>query len=222
MYLGRHPAMESLDVLVGTKKVAFLISGGHERSAWAVSGPFCEGWSVNRVTGDFQTGTIRVGDGGNWHGAGVWRGQMNDWVANDSGFDRMIGRTGEPLALRRQIPAELEPHLRPRHSLCRDQTHKSSGQPQSRCILGTGPEADLPSFGGQLAAGSSRAGPSHHGGTPDRPAANLGRNIRCGGVFDRVRRCDLGAPQPLVEPPGVRCDRPSGRSRGRRDRTLRA
>lgn len=43
--------MGNLEILVGTTKGAFLISGGRARS----------GWAVNHVTGDSETGTICAG-----------------------------------------------------------------------------------------------------------------------------------------------------------------
>ena len=57
----------------GTTKGAFLISGGSDRSGWTVTGPHCDGWPINHVVGDPETGTIWAGGGGDWHGAGVWR-----------------------------------------------------------------------------------------------------------------------------------------------------
>lgn len=103
---------EGLTILVGTTKGAFLISGGRDRSGWAVRGPFCNGWPINHVIGDPATGTIWAGGGGDWHGAGVWRsedggetwevtrlskGQMDEWAANDADFAAMIGWTPEAL-----------------------------------------------------------------------------------------------------------------------------
>ncbi len=101
-----------LTVLIGTTKGAFLISGGRDRSGWAVSGPMCDGWPINHMAGDPATGTLWAGGGGDWHGAGVWRsdddglswqvvrltkGTMDDWAANDPDFAQMIGWTAEPL-----------------------------------------------------------------------------------------------------------------------------
>lgn len=101
-----------LTVLVGTTKGAFLVSGGCGRSGWTVSGPFCDGWSINHVVGDPGSGTIWAGGGGDWTGAGVWRsadggkswevtrltkGTMDEWAANDADFAAMIGWTDEPL-----------------------------------------------------------------------------------------------------------------------------
>ena len=99
-------------VLVGTTKGAFLISDRNGRSGWAIQGPYCDGWPINHVIGDPETGTLWAGGGGEWHGAGIWRsenggtswrvtrltrGTMDDWAANDSNFAKMIGWTNEPL-----------------------------------------------------------------------------------------------------------------------------
>ena len=98
----------SITVLVGTTKGAFLVSGDNARRDWQVSGPFCNGWPINHVIGDPATGTLWAGGGGEWHGAGVWRsddggktwtltklskGTMDDWAANDPDFAAMIGWT---------------------------------------------------------------------------------------------------------------------------------
>lgn len=98
-------------ILVGTTKGAFLVAGDADRSKWTVRGPFCNGWPINHIIGDAQTGQIWAGGGGDWHGAGVWRsddhgqswhltkltkGSMDHWAANDPDFAQMIGWTGEP------------------------------------------------------------------------------------------------------------------------------
>jgi len=89
---------EGVTVLVGTTKGAFLLSGGDTREGWSVSGPHCDGWPINHVIGDADSGTIWAGGGGDWSGAGVWRsedggktwaltkltkGTIDDWAAND-------------------------------------------------------------------------------------------------------------------------------------------
>ena len=102
----------SLCVLVGTTKGAFLIESGQDRSDWAVHGPFCDGWPINHVIGDPQSGMLWAGGGGEWQGAGVWRsedggkswqvsrltkGSIDDWAAKDAEFARMVGWTEAPL-----------------------------------------------------------------------------------------------------------------------------
>ena len=95
-------------LLVGTSKGAFLISGGNDRSGWGIRGPYCDGWPINHMIGDPETGTIWAGGGGDWHGAGVWRsedggatwkvtrltkGTMDDWAAKDPAVAKMTGWT---------------------------------------------------------------------------------------------------------------------------------
>jgi len=101
-----------ITILVGTTKGAFLLSGDGDRDTWQVRGPFCDGWPINHMVGDPETGTLWAGGGGDWHGAGVWRsgdggeswevtkltsGAMHDWAANDPDFAAMIGWTNEEL-----------------------------------------------------------------------------------------------------------------------------
>jgi hypothetical protein len=57
---------DSITILAGTTKGAFLISGGSGRSSWKVTGPYCDGWPINHVVGDSETGTIWAGGGGDW------------------------------------------------------------------------------------------------------------------------------------------------------------
>ncbi len=98
----------AVHLLVGTTKGAFVIDGDAERTRWTVRGPFCDGWPVNHVVGDPDTGMMWAGGGGDWSGAGVWRsgdggrtwdlakltsGQMDAWAAGDPEFAASIGWT---------------------------------------------------------------------------------------------------------------------------------
>jgi hypothetical protein len=93
-------------VLVGTAKGAFILR--QTAGGWDVEGPHCDGWPINHVVGDADTGALYAAGGGDWHGAGIWRstddgrtwqnarltsGQMDDWAANDPDFAAMIGWT---------------------------------------------------------------------------------------------------------------------------------
>ena len=93
-------------ILLGTTKGAFLLASDANRDGWRVSGPHCDGWTINHVVGDPETGTIWAGGGGDWTGAGIWRssdggtswtlaklssGMIDDWAANDPDFAAMIG-----------------------------------------------------------------------------------------------------------------------------------
>lgn len=102
----------TVTVLVGTTKGAFLIDGGRDRTGWRVRGPFCEGWPINHVVGDAESGAIWAGGGSEWNGAGIWRssdqgeswqvtrltrGSTDDWAENDPDFAAMFGY--EPVEL---------------------------------------------------------------------------------------------------------------------------
>ena len=95
-------------LLIGTTKGAFILDGSADRADWSVRGPYCDGWPINHVVGDPDTGTIWAGGGGEWSGAGVWRstdhghtwscarltpGKADEWAADDAGFAEMIGWT---------------------------------------------------------------------------------------------------------------------------------
>ncbi len=99
-------------LLIGTTKGVFLIRGSASRKGWTVSGPYCEGWPINYVIGDAQSGTLWAGGGGDWNGAGVWRwqdggaaweaarltrGTQDDWAAKDPDFAAMTGWSDDPL-----------------------------------------------------------------------------------------------------------------------------
>ncbi|APX21516.1 MAG: glycoside hydrolase [Rhodobacteraceae bacterium] len=91
-------------LLVGTTKGAFVIDGPG-RAGWNVSGPFCDGWSINHMAGDPDTGRIWAAGGNDWTGAGVWRsddrrdwrlakladGEIDAWVRNDPAMGEMFG-----------------------------------------------------------------------------------------------------------------------------------
>lgn len=101
-----------LTVLIGTTKGTFLVAGGRDRTDWAVRGPYCDGWPINHVIGDPDTGQLWAGGGGDWNGAGVWRsgdggdtwaltkltkGTIDDWAAMDPDFAGTIGWSDDPL-----------------------------------------------------------------------------------------------------------------------------
>jgi hypothetical protein len=78
---------EITTVLVGTTKGLFLLTSGSGRTAWTLSGPFCEGWPVNHAIGDAASGRIWAGGGGTWFGAGVWRREAGEWSLSKGPFD---------------------------------------------------------------------------------------------------------------------------------------
>jgi hypothetical protein len=91
-------------VLIGTTKGAFVLRDGV--GGWAVSGPHCDGWTINHVIGEPGGTRLWAAGGGEWFGAGVWRsadggqswqlaklseGQIDEWARNDADFAGFIG-----------------------------------------------------------------------------------------------------------------------------------
>jgi len=86
-------------LLIGTTKGVFLLDGTRDRGAWALRGPFCDGWPINHVIGDPETGLIWAAGGSSWTGVGVWRSgdHGQSWVWSSTGI---AGAEGEgPQAL---------------------------------------------------------------------------------------------------------------------------
>lgn len=103
--------MAEVTVLVGTTKGAFLLQSAAGRGEWAVAGPFCDGWPINHVIGDPETGALWAGGGGAWQGAGVWRstdggahwelallanGMIDDMLRADPGMAAYTGLSPSP------------------------------------------------------------------------------------------------------------------------------
>jgi hypothetical protein len=103
----------AVSVLVGSAKGAFVLKSDGARVDWALSGPHCDGWSINHVLGDPASGMIWAAGGTDWSGAGVWRsadgganwqlaklsnGKFDEWLANDPDFAAHIGKTPDPAA----------------------------------------------------------------------------------------------------------------------------
>ena len=85
-----------MTLLVGTTKGAFLICGANDRRGWAIKGPYCDGWPINHVIGDPETGTIWAGGGGEWHGAGIWCSEDGGTVGRSPDLQRERWTIGRP------------------------------------------------------------------------------------------------------------------------------
>jgi hypothetical protein len=224
-------------LLVGTTKGAFILTASSDRTEWDVSGPHCDGWPINHMTGDPDDGTIWAGGGGDWTARasggppmaarpGRFRklssGQMDEWAANDADFAAMIGWE--------DAPAPFGDTLHSVWSL-----HHAHG----RLHAGTKPAEFLTSTdggvtweandGARRVSGSRglvprRSGPDapYAGLRSRRPIETLARDLRGGRFRFRGRGQELGASQSPVECRGLRPSRSPRRTAGRRDRPLRA
>jgi photosystem II stability/assembly factor-like uncharacterized protein len=62
-------------ILLGTKKGAFILEGDAGRREWELRGPYCECWPINHVVADPASGTIYAGGGDAWFGPAVWKSE---------------------------------------------------------------------------------------------------------------------------------------------------
>ncbi|MCP8937542.1 glycoside hydrolase [Alsobacter sp. SYSU M60028] len=82
-------------ILVGTRKGAFVLESDAARKEWSLRGPFCETWPMNHVVGDPATGTIYAGGGNEWFGPAVWRSDDagRSWSHSSQGLAYPEGET---------------------------------------------------------------------------------------------------------------------------------
>jgi hypothetical protein len=92
---GRTKMTEAVQVLVGTKKGAFIISSNDGRQSWSISGPHCDTWPINHVVADPATGTIYATGGNQWFGPAVWKSRDggNSWTHSSAGLAYDEGET---------------------------------------------------------------------------------------------------------------------------------
>ncbi|HEU4672991.1 MAG TPA: hypothetical protein VFS32_08840 [Candidatus Limnocylindrales bacterium] len=60
-------------LLVGTKKGAFIVESDEARHDWTIRGPSAEGWPIQDVSYDRDSGSLYAGGGSSWYGPTVFR-----------------------------------------------------------------------------------------------------------------------------------------------------
>lgn len=85
---------KKVNLLIGTKKGAFILEGNAKRDAWKLRGPFCEAWPINHVEAD-DRGTIYAGGGNEWFGPAVWKSadMGRTWTHSSEGLAYREGET---------------------------------------------------------------------------------------------------------------------------------
>jgi hypothetical protein len=80
--------MTRVQLLVGTKKGAFVLESDASRRDWSVRGPLCEGWPVHDLVVEPGSGAILAGAGNPWYGPAVWRSEDGgtSWTHSSAGL----------------------------------------------------------------------------------------------------------------------------------------
>ena len=65
--------MAGITLMIGTTKGAFLMSSDAARQDWHLTGPHCDGESINHFASDPERGVIWAASGSKWGGPGVWK-----------------------------------------------------------------------------------------------------------------------------------------------------
>src|SRR5215212_7056877 len=75
-------------LLVGTRKGAFILDVGRDRTSWSVSEPLCDGWPIHDLQWDPGTCSIYAGGGSPWYGAAVFRSDDlgSTWTHSSEGM----------------------------------------------------------------------------------------------------------------------------------------
>jgi photosystem II stability/assembly factor-like uncharacterized protein len=85
---------QSVVLLLGTKKGAFIVESDAARRSWSLRGPFCETWPMHHVIGDAD-GVIYAAGGNEWFGPAVWRSDDlgRNWTRSSQGLAYAAGET---------------------------------------------------------------------------------------------------------------------------------
>src|SRR3954467_8046658 len=67
------PMGKRVELLVGTKKGAFILESDESRKKWDMRGPFCENWPTHHLVRSTDGSTLYAGGGSAWYGPSVWR-----------------------------------------------------------------------------------------------------------------------------------------------------
>jgi hypothetical protein len=86
-----------VQLLVGTKKGAFIFESDASRRDWSARGPLCEGWPVHDLIVEPATGAILAGAGNPWYGPAIWRSddRGSTWTHSSAGLT--YGDEAEPI-----------------------------------------------------------------------------------------------------------------------------
>ncbi len=79
--------MSRVQLLVGTKKGAFILESDDARERWDLRGPFCDAWPIKHFD-RLPDGTLLAAGGNEWYGPAVWRSEDDGatWTTHSEGL----------------------------------------------------------------------------------------------------------------------------------------
>jgi photosystem II stability/assembly factor-like uncharacterized protein len=79
---------QTVQLLVGTKKGAFILESDEARRKWDLRGPFCETWPIHHLARSSADGALYAAGGNAWYGPAVWRSDDDGatWTQSSEGL----------------------------------------------------------------------------------------------------------------------------------------
>ncbi len=86
---------DRVQVLIGTRKGAFILESDPSRHDWRLRGPFCETWPVHHFVRDARDGMLYAAGGNAWYGPSVWRSPDDGatWSQSSAGISYGAGES---------------------------------------------------------------------------------------------------------------------------------
>ncbi len=79
---------KKVELLVGTKKGAFILESDEGRQKWNLRGPFCETWPIHHLVRRAADRSLFAAGGNAWYGPSVWRSDDDgaSWTQSSAGL----------------------------------------------------------------------------------------------------------------------------------------
>jgi photosystem II stability/assembly factor-like uncharacterized protein len=79
---------KKVELLVGTKKGAFILESDEARRKWNLRGPFCETWPIHHLVRRAADSNLYAAGGNAWYGPSVWRSDDDgaSWTQSSAGL----------------------------------------------------------------------------------------------------------------------------------------
>ena len=175
--------MTTVQLLVGTKKGAFIFESDDARVDWSMRGPYCDSWPVLDMTHDPTSGVIYVASGNEWFGPAIWRSEDDGetWTLSSSGIS--YGEGEDPITEMWSIEPSGDVL----------EARRLVSQHGRRRKLGTCQRPSRPPLSRQMGGRRGRPHLALDRPRSEQSRSHLGGDVCCGRDANRRRRRDVGA-----------------------------